>query len=587
MSVRRLVALRDCATLLSKARRSTIQDGWRLSQTCGVAFLQQDTSRDAQSVWQRWAALCGATIGVSCLLQQYDGPARCFAETDLDVDEVSYALSRSELLRQWLTTVGAEIDAVDIRQSHASATAGLGVFASEGVRGALHVSWWKWPWYRVRKPNDGIVLATFPLQAAITPKTIISDPVLGGMYQELLDQGDVDDSLMIILFLMVEKHLGRESSWQPWIDMLPDTVDTPLFYSDDELKDLSGTTLEGATRSLRNQLSQQWKQLEPVCKNLLSKAGAASVQPSLEDFEWAHAIYWSRSQSFPEPISDGGQVTTLPSQGVVPGIDFCNHRENSTARWTIFGNPNLQVTAGGGASSGMPTQVALVCPRQQAPKPGQEITISYGDKSNEQLLMAYGFTQTDNLNDFLMIGCPIAGPEGQDEILQARLEVLRARGLTPQLFLPAKKLDVRPTHSKHDRSLFLPDDVLQTLEVFVMERKQLLAELTAAAEQETAVNTLTPVEKSGERMAVLTTLVGLLMKTHDELEGDEGTGSLEDDMKILEEAEWDDHDSISDRQLACVIYRSSQKRIAREYLIRAQQELAKEMQRLKQLTGTA
>lgn len=51
-----------------------------------------------------------------------------------------------------------------------------------------------------------------------------------------------------------------------------------------------------------------------------------------------------------------------------------------------------------------------------------------------------------------MIGCPIAGPEGQDEILQARLEVLRARGLTPQLFLPAKKLDGRPTHSKHDRS---------------------------------------------------------------------------------------------------------------------------------------
>lgn len=50
-----------------------------------------------------------------------------------------------------------------------------------------------------------------------------------------------------------------------------------------------------------------------------------------------------------------------------------------------------------------------------------------------------------------MIRCPIAGPEGQDEILQARLEVLRARGLTPQLFLPAKTLDVRPTHSKHDR----------------------------------------------------------------------------------------------------------------------------------------
>lgn len=50
----------------------------------------------------------------------------------------------------------------------------------------------------------------------------------------------------------------------------------------------------------------------------------------------------------------------------------------------------LQATAGNTATSDMPTQMALVCSRQQAPKPGQEITISYGDKSNEHLLMAYG-----------------------------------------------------------------------------------------------------------------------------------------------------------------------------------------------------
>jgi len=43
-----------------------------------------------------------------------------------------------------------------------------------------------------------------------------------------------------------------------------------------------------------------------------------------------------------------------------------------------------------GQPSAMPTQVALVCPRQQAPAPGQEITIDYGDKSNEQLLLNYG-----------------------------------------------------------------------------------------------------------------------------------------------------------------------------------------------------
>ena len=43
-----------------------------------------------------------------------------------------------------------------------------------------------------------------------------------------------------------------------------------------------------------------------------------------------------------------------------------------------------------GQPTAMPTQVALVCPRQQAPTAGQEITIDYGDKSNEQLLLNYG-----------------------------------------------------------------------------------------------------------------------------------------------------------------------------------------------------
>ena len=66
--------------------------------------------------------------------------------------------------------------------------AGLGVFASREVQKTLQVSW-KRPYYRFCKPNDGIVLASFPLQAAITRQTILSDPVLGQTYKELLDIG--------------------------------------------------------------------------------------------------------------------------------------------------------------------------------------------------------------------------------------------------------------------------------------------------------------------------------------------------------------------------------------------------------------
>ena len=56
------------------------------------------------------------------------------------------------------------------------------------------------------------------------------------------------------------------------------------------------------------------------------------------------------------------------------------------------------------------------------------------------------------MNDVLMVKCPIAPPEDRDEFLEARLQLLRSRGLRPQLFLPAKLLELRPTRSAKDRS---------------------------------------------------------------------------------------------------------------------------------------
>lgn len=42
------------------------------------------------------------------------------------------------------------------------------------------------------------------------------------------------------------------------------------------------------------------------------------------------------------------------------------------------------------------------------------------------------------------------------------------------------------------------------------------------------------VEQSSERMAVLTTLVGLLELKHLQMEGEDGTGSLESDIELIE-----------------------------------------------------
>ena len=146
------------------------------------------------------------------------------------------------------------------------------------------------------------MLASFPLQAAVTPQTILSDPVLGQTYKELLNigmwydilfimellemclallqttahmrltmacpaVGVIDERMLIILFLTIERcvtsvvapcvtapaksalrlmfvytfhfvelfqhgcrQLRVDSVWYPWLKLLPEKPQTPLFY---------------------------------------------------------------------------------------------------------------------------------------------------------------------------------------------------------------------------------------------------------------------------------------------------------------------------------------------------------------------
>ena len=51
-----------------------------------------------------------------------------------------------------------------------------------------------------------------------------------------------------------------------------------------------------------------------------------------------------------------------------------------------------------------------------------------------------GFTLEPNPADALMVACPLPPPEEWDDVLAARVALLRRRGLAPQLFLPAAAL---------------------------------------------------------------------------------------------------------------------------------------------------
>ena len=215
------------------------------------------------------------------------------------------------------------------------------------------------------------------------------------------------------------------------------------------------------------------------------------------------------------------------------------------------GRPRRSATA---AAAAEPRDVALVCPRRAVPRPGAELTINYGDKSNEELLFLYGFALEDNPAEVLTLMCPLPPPAEWDAQLRARLALLAARGARPQLHLPAADLArlgggqaakaakaARAGLAGSDAGVLasdLPEGVLETLEVFVMEPAELATALEAADGSGSGGSgsggsgsgsggggagggAASELEVAGRRMALLTTLVRLLELKALEMEGRE------------------------------------------------------------------
>jgi hypothetical protein len=66
-------------------------------------------------------------------------------------------------------------------------------------------------------------------------------------------------------------------------------------------------------------------------------------------------------------------------------------------------------------------------PQACCPKTGEELTISYGDKGNEELLLLYGFAQPANPYETLMLLCPLPPPDEWDDVFTARMQLLQVR----------------------------------------------------------------------------------------------------------------------------------------------------------------
>lgn len=215
-------------------------------------------------------------------------------------------------------------------------------------------------------------IVRIPTSLIITPET--SKTALA----KYLDQTALDgltDRDSVLLYLIVTRlgHTPAISEHAPYVAILPRTFDTPLHFTNEDLALLSGTSLYHSAHKRLHDTKEAAARVQP----LLPFSVSISSTEWLSLWRWADDVYASRS--FP------GRVASLPDYPVlVPGLDSINHARGTPVTWSHDGD-------------------AVVLTLDTLVPGGSQVFNNYGAKSNEELILSYGFVEPGCPDDVLVL----------------------------------------------------------------------------------------------------------------------------------------------------------------------------------------
>ncbi|KAI8381041.1 uncharacterized protein BYT42DRAFT_565041 [Radiomyces spectabilis] len=245
--------------------------------------------------------------------------------------------------------------------------AGTGLFAKQAI--VTHTE----PLLRI--PNDMLITTKNATHLHLTEEFRNTIYQLFDGTDEMHLEGK-NERLFLKLFLVHERFVhANDSFWKPYMDVLPSLA----FFQENHVlfknyaEHLAGTTLSVS-------ISAKQRALQNELATLQEKACGWLDQITLEQWFWADATFWSRVVSLDEENEavDNGQATHL---ALVPFFDFANHSLTPNVRWQRDSQDNSFLL--------MPFEDATIGAHD-------ELFISYGAKSNQELLFLHGFTLSNN-----------------------------------------------------------------------------------------------------------------------------------------------------------------------------------------------
>ena len=221
--------------------------------------------------------------------------------------------------------------------------------------------------------GEGELLLTIPLDLCLT--RAVSQELLG----KAVIPDYMDEYIAIAILLMSERLKDEKSRWKPYFDVLPSITDVNPAYvwSEEELDMLLGSPTYPAAKSLRKKIETEYEEVKNTV--FARDPGLFPLDKFTYDlFLWSFVMLFSRAARLTSKLA--GEELAL-----VPYADLMNHNP--------FSNTYIDAQRSGMPLMSKKEEVAVYADRGY--KKFEQVFISYGEKSNSDLLLLYG--------NFLMI----------------------------------------------------------------------------------------------------------------------------------------------------------------------------------------
>ena len=236
----------------------------------------------------------------------------------------------------------------------------------------------------------------------------------GGMLQGSVPRSFTDHQ-RLSLALLDELALGSQSKWHPYIQCLPSRLASPLHFTAADMEALSGAY----AGVIAQHMLQQYMRFEAA-----AVAWAREQRPALAStvftpklLRWATSMVQSRAFTIDKPKDPDHPLNGRPF--LAPGADLLNHSPAARVGWSL-GARNKAAASVGGAF-----QIYTLLSAQR----GDEVYNHYQDFGGAHLLSHYGFSVSDNANDFLPISLGLPVKDVGTPLGQYKQQLLKKFGL--------------------------------------------------------------------------------------------------------------------------------------------------------------